>query len=489
MSILRVRFGLAKPRNFLIALILLAPTLTYFVTTFSPKAQATIGFVQNIGVANSKDAGTTLVITVPAGGVAAGNSIVVTSASDASCTGGQNEFGSLVGKITSITDTSGNTYSLDRTFDNNTGDLVSNGCAAFNGTHLSEVWSAHSVNALVSGNTITITYNINPPSRAASANEFSGLASSSTLDKSAGTFGSGTAAASPLTATTSQADELVVGAIGVEGPSGDTFTLGSGFSSSTRSGTSGGSAVTNVTSNPEYKIVSTTGTYLADGTLGTSRNWVAVVVTYKAALPTFTQSGYRLFANADSTTPGAALAAVNTAATLSATGDAFRLRILLHVATAELVTSGQSFKLQFSGKSGTCDTSFSGENYVDVTTTSSISYKDNVTPADGVNITTTANDPTHSSDTVVSETYEEANNFTNSQAAVPIGQDGEWDLSLYDNGATAGGSYCLRVVKSDGSALNTYSFIPEIIMSGAVAPAHINIQPGIQVNGGFSITQ
>src|SRR5581483_7726965 len=142
--------------------------------------------------------------------------------------------------------------------------------------------------------------------------------------------GSGTAPSSGSTATTSQANELVVGSIGVEGPSGDTFTLGSGFSSITRSGTTGGSAVSNVTTNPEYKIVSTTGSYLADGTLGTNRNWEGIVVTYKAALPTFSQSGYRLFSNSDSTTPGAALAAVNTAATLGATGDAFRLRILLH---------------------------------------------------------------------------------------------------------------------------------------------------------------
>ena len=79
----------------------------------------------------------------------------------------------------------------------------------------------------------------------------------------------------------------------------------------------------------------------------------------------------------------------------------------------------------------------------------------------------TANDPTHSSDTIVNQDYEEANNFTNSVAAIPAGQDGKWDFALVDHSATEATTYCLRVVKSDGTVLDTYTVIPELTTSAS----------------------
>jgi hypothetical protein len=81
-----------------------------------------------------------------------------------------------------------------------------------------------------------------------------------------------------------------------------------------------------------------------------------------------------------------------------------------------------------------CDTSFTNESYADVTTGTAIAYYDNngggIT--DDASLTDNTNDPTHSSDTIVNQTYNEANNFTNSVAAVPVGQDGLWDFALND---------------------------------------------------------
>jgi hypothetical protein len=62
----------------------------------------------------------------------------------------------------------------------------------------------------------------------------------------------------------------------------------------------------------------------------------------------------------------------------------------------------------------------------------------------------------------VNQDYEEANNFTNSVAAIPAGQDGKWDFALEDNNAPSSTSYCFRVVKSDNSELDFYTSIPEI---------------------------
>jgi hypothetical protein len=176
----------------------------------------------------------------------------------------------------------------------------------------------------------------------------------------------------------------------------------------------------------------------------------------------FDQSAYRFFNNSNATDVGSALAAQDTVAALGTAGAAFRLRILMHISDAQLGASGENFKLQFAERSGTCDTGFSGESYADVTGATVIAYNNNATPADDDNLTANANDPTHGGDTIVNQDYEEANNFTNTVAAIPAGQDGKWDFSLIDNGAVANTAYCFRVVKSDGSVLDTYTQIPQI---------------------------
>jgi hypothetical protein len=178
--------------------------------------------------------------------------------------------------------------------------------------------------------------------------------------------------------------------------------------------------------------------------------------------PTYTQQAYRFFNNANSTDVGSVLAAQDTAASLGSAWAAFRLRTLLRVDTNSILTNAQNFKLQFAQKSGTCDTAFSGETYADVTAATVIAYNDNATPADGAPLTANANDPTDGGRTIVNQDYEELNNFTNTEAAIASGQDGKWDFSLKDNGALSNTDYCFRIVRADGSILNTYTVIPQI---------------------------
>lgn len=200
-----------------------------------------------------------------------------------------------------------------------------------------------------------------------------------------------------------------------------------------------------------------------------NNRWTMVGVELKPT-PTFEQSAYRWFANADSYDVGPALAGgQDQAATLGATGAAFRLRLLVHLGESDLPISGLQFKLQFVGKgTGTCASPSGGtpSAYTDVTTGTLISFFNNSGPPDkndGNVLTANANDPTHSTDTIVPQTYEEGNNFTNSQAAIPPGQDGKWDFALLDNGAPANTTYCFRVVASSGALLNTYTSRPEVI--------------------------
>jgi hypothetical protein len=134
------------------------------------------------------------------------------------------------------------------------------------------------------------------------------------------------------------------------------------------------------------------------------------------------QSNYRFYANSNSTDVGAVLAAQNTAATLSTDGQAFRLRSLMSVTQNKLRLNEKNFKLQFSEKSGTCDTSFTGETYVDVTASSAIAFNNNATPADDAALTGNANDPTNGF-TSINQGYQELNNFTTSVAAIPKDQN------------------------------------------------------------------
>jgi len=195
-----------------------------------------------------------------------------------------------------------------------------------------------------------------------------------------------------------------------------------------------------------------------------------IAIQYFAPPPAFNQSAYRWFNNLDSTDVGMPLEAQNTAATLGSPGMTFRLRMLLRIDGNQLTISGQNFRLQFAqrGTDNLCDTAFSGETYIDVTAATIIAYNDNPAPADGVALTANINDPTHGADIIVNQTYEELNNFTNSVAAILVSQNGKWDFALRDNGAPANTVYCFRAIRADGTFLNTYAVIPEIITAAPV---------------------
>ena len=154
-----------------------------------------------------------------------------------------------------------------------------------------------------------------------------------------------------------------------------------------------------------------------------------------------------------------ALSAVNTGAVVPASASNFRLRINLGVTGADLST-GSQFKLRYQQKSGTCSTSPAA--YADISTTTPIRYYDDPTLTDKSAYVPTDLDPTRSGVLLSYQTYNESNTF-GSTSAVFNGRDGLWDLSLaVEPGATPGTTYCLLATKSDGTALNNYSVIPEI---------------------------
>ncbi len=148
---------------------LLLPALLAAVLVVANSAFATIGIPVSVGQTNSTATGTTLTVTVPAAGVAAGNTVLVSFAMDP------------VSGTVSGTDSRGNTYTDDSD--------IMNGTSGSGTGVRTVVLSAPVTTALVSGDTITITFP-SVGSKAASIFSVNDLISASRVDKTSSATGS-----------------------------------------------------------------------------------------------------------------------------------------------------------------------------------------------------------------------------------------------------------------------------------------------------------
>ena len=229
-------------------------------------AWAAPAFVKVIGTnSDGTSSNTTIPVTVPAAGVAAGNTVIVELAMDSS------------NVTVSCADSRGNSYTNDADVTNSN-----------SGSARAVIFSATVGTALVSGDAITVTFSGQVAPKAISALEFSGLVSGSgRLDKTASGANNGTSMTTASTTTTSQADELLIGAFAVRLKS-VSFTAGSNYTGAGGVTMNLSPASNNVAAFPEYRIVSATGAYLANGSNGgsTSTDWAALITTYKAVVAT-----------------------------------------------------------------------------------------------------------------------------------------------------------------------------------------------------------
>jgi len=166
-----------------------------------------------------------------------------------------------------------------------------------------------------------------------------------------------------------------------------------------------------------------------------------------------------------------ALAAQNTALSSSSIGQGteFHLRYLDNIGTSQLDLNGQTFKLQYAqrGTDNSCDTSFTGETYTDVGSGNAFNYYASTMGSDGSSITDNGGVTDGANTRVPEDLIESTSNYGNTIAAIPSGQDGLWDVALTNVSASGNTDYCFRVVKSDGSLLDTYTVIPELVTAPA----------------------
>lgn len=172
-------------------------------------------------------------------------------------------FGLASTPTVSVSDTQGNTYQQDARADKTTGNTPHSG-----------IFSSILDTQLTTGDTVTVTFgtNVNYPMMALF--EVTGIADTSWLDKTATATGSSTAPDTGDTATTAQADELLFSVACWQAAA--TFTPGTDF---TQVGTT--MATTTKYGASQYDIVSSTGAYDGDATLGSSQDWAICLATYK----------------------------------------------------------------------------------------------------------------------------------------------------------------------------------------------------------------
>jgi hypothetical protein len=225
------------------------------------------GSLNTLGSAQIKTSGTNNLKITTSAAAQVGNIIIV-------CVAGDNIGAADTDSGTehSISDSVGNTYHKAR-------ERVNGSPGAAAGATAS-IFYAKVTTELPSGGTITLTTSSAITAKAMTAWEFS-LTGAVTL--AAGATGSPEEATTSPSATIgslASAEYLWVACIAVEGPSGDTYTKDADYTAMSRNGTTGSSAVSNMTVNGEFRIF--TGTTDTDApTLGTARDLAHVYAALK----------------------------------------------------------------------------------------------------------------------------------------------------------------------------------------------------------------
>ncbi len=146
------------------------------------------------------------------------------------------------------------------------------------GKSTAEIWSGEASSG--AGTTILVGMSVASAEKIANVSEWSGLITVTPEDQTGGTNGSSVSPSSGTTPTTTQANELCIGAVATHG----TATPSAGPTNSFTNFTSGtiGSTLQLLSA---YRVVSATGSYSTGWTMATN-TWAGAIATFKAAAAT-----------------------------------------------------------------------------------------------------------------------------------------------------------------------------------------------------------
>lgn len=223
---------------------------TQSAANFTAAASFGAKFEQLLGTASC--GGDTSTVTVPAGGVPAGSTVLVSIGLR----------GTVAGGLT-VTDSRGNSYSND--------------VDVTNANVRAVVLSSRLATALSAGDTITASHPFGSSSEGMAAAEFSGVVAGTRVDATATGIGDG---ASPTASvTTSHANDLLVGAVANQ--NSRDYTEASSWETLAYVTPGCGGAPGNSTLHTAYRIVSATGAYDYSPTISQGERWAESLAAYK----------------------------------------------------------------------------------------------------------------------------------------------------------------------------------------------------------------
>jgi len=246
------------------------------VISGTPSGSGTSTFDAQVSDANSQTALKTLSITIaPSGG---GGAIALVQSSAARGSGvpsiavpfaSANAAGNLI-----IAAVRMSTTSQTVTVTDSAGNTCTDAVAQSQTTDGHQVHVFYAKNVAGGANTVTATFSGNNNRPWLAACEYSGLSTTSPLDRTANAQGSGSAPTSGATATTVSANELVFAALGLPASYKGTVAAGSGYALLLQDTDSSRAAT-------EAAVVTSTGAYAGTFSLSTGANWTSVVATFK----------------------------------------------------------------------------------------------------------------------------------------------------------------------------------------------------------------
>jgi hypothetical protein len=154
------------------------------------------------------------------------------------------------------------------------------------------------------------------------------------------------------------------------------------------------------------------------------------------------------------------------------TSAPFRLRWNINNTGGGAAASGLSLSLQYAEEvGGSCMATASSGTWANVSTATPVQfYTGNINAANGGTLLSDANDPTDASNTIMYQTFNDANPASNTQTAIYKGQDGLWDFALKMASNAPHANYCLRIYDSNtSSAITSNNQYPEVDMGPTMA--------------------
>ncbi len=204
-----------------------------------------------------------------------------------------------------------------------------------------------------------------------------------------------------------------------------------------------------------------------------SRAWNSAISPFPAK-PSYSQSGFRWFANDDGEIPGRSLSEINQpmkGSVLPGSGQV-RLRLAVMANRVQVSRGDAKFKLQAATTLPATGSSIAANNvgglcnnlpdsqYKDIQTLDTVKFFDNPSVNDKVLMATKINDPFYG--VAIPQTYNETNSIVNLNAAIPADTPAIWDVSLRVHSMGTGELTCFRLVRTDGLQLESYDVWPAI---------------------------